>query len=203
MTKAELRARAAAHREDLTDPEYRTACAAIRDRIRTLPEWGANEPIHAFWPMVERREIDLRPLLRERIEAGRPTALPVVSRSDRGEPVLRHRLLRDENDLEENELGVLEPRRGSWIEPAELATVLVPALAVRTDGYRIGYGGGYYDRFLAETEAATVCPIYEASVDERFEPEPHDVPVRVIVTERRVRRPGGVRPRNLGGSAVV
>ena len=64
-------------------------------------------------------------------------------------------------------------------------TVIVPALGVDRRGYRIGYGGGYYDALLSTIDAATICPMFGACIVDRLPVEAHDMRVNVTVTERR------------------
>lgn len=189
MSKADVRRAARTARRELSDAEYASRCAAIRTGIERLPEWRSSTVIHSYWPMIEQREIDLRPLLRAHLAREGTLVLPVMDRSAHGEPILRHRLLEHEDHLRANEAGVLEPIRGAWMDPESVELILVPALAVRLDGHRLGYGGGYYDRFLGGTDAVTVSPVFEACITDAFSPSAHDVAVDVLVTEERIHRP--------------
>lgn len=190
MSKVDVRRAAHAARRELSEAEYASRCAAVRSGIERLPEWRSSTLIHSYWPMVERREIDLRPLLRTHRARGGTLVLPVMHTSENGEPTLRHRSLEHEDHLTANEAGVLEPTQGAWVDAGSIELALVPALAVRPDGHRVGYGGGYYDRFLREADPVTVCAVFEACVTEAFSPAAHDVAVDVLVTEERIHRPG-------------
>jgi 5-formyltetrahydrofolate cyclo-ligase len=68
------------------------------------------------------------------------------------------------------------------------APVLVPGIAFDPSGTRLGFGVGYYDRFLAEHDGLRVAPAYDFQVVERIQREPHDIPMDVIITEERLIR---------------
>ena len=194
MTKDEIRARARAYRRALSETEYRNRSQRIRSLLGTLDSFSSASVLHAYWPLVDRREIDLRPLLRTHVEEGGQLVLPIMSRSAEDEPMLEHRLVEQPSDLEAlepNEWGVLEPTTGRPSDPDEADLILVPALAASPDGHRVGYGAGYYDRFLRELDHAvpTVCAVYAACVTRKIPAHAHDVRVDAIITEERVRAP--------------
>jgi len=93
--------------------------------------------------------------------------------------------------LKRSAFGVLEPTGGEPLPPQALDGVVVPALAYDRRGYRLGYGKGYYDRFLAQLSphALTVGLIPSKLVVEQLPTDPWDVPVQRIVTEEGVLQP--------------
>lgn len=94
--------------------------------------------------------------------------------------------------------GIEEPPPDSpEVAPEALDLVIVPALAFDECGYRLGYGGGYYDRFLPRLrpDCVTVGLMLDALVVTALPAEPHDVPVQIVVTETRtIRRAGTTAP---------
>ena len=88
---------------------------------------------------------------------------------------------------------ILVPDEGDWLRPEIL---LVPLLGFDPQGYRLGYGGGYYDRTLAAAMPARPLATgvgFEIGRLETIHPQPHDVPMDLIVTERRVFRGSAAR----------
>jgi 5-formyltetrahydrofolate cyclo-ligase len=80
--------------------------------------------------------------------------------------------------------GMPVPAEGERIGKPEVEAVFVPAAAVDRDGNRLGWGKGYYDRFLENTqEAAVIAVVFEADLFEQIPTEAHDHPVNLIVTE--------------------
>jgi 5-formyltetrahydrofolate cyclo-ligase len=136
--------------------------------------------VSGYWP--GRSEIDVRPLLAYLARAGHELALPVVTA--RGRPLLFRRW-RPGDVMESRPFGLQEPAASApELRPQAL---LVPFLAVDGEGYRIGYGAGYYDRTLASLRAeAPILAIgvgYEAQRVARLPRDAHDEPLDRLVTE--------------------
>ena len=84
-------------------------------------------------------------------------------------------------------LLVMEQRSCEICEMLDLC--VIPCVACSSSGVRLGYGGGYYDRFLPETRAKRIILCQEQMLCENIPAEPHDCPMDLIVTEERVREP--------------
>lgn len=184
--KQALRARFHAARLALSDAEYEARSAAICDRIGALPEVGAARTVHVYWPLVGRREVDTRPLIRALHAGGKRVVLPVVAGLDA--PSLRHRLYEGEGRMRPNRWGIPEPAGTAEVAPDALDAVVVPAFGAGRDGHRIGHGRGFYDAFLAGLGAPTVGAVFADCFVERVPAEPHDVALACIVTEREAWR---------------
>ncbi len=187
--KARLRAGFRAWRAALAEQTWAEASARIVTRLLALPEVAAARTVHAYWPLVARREVDLRPLIEGLYGRGVRVVLPVVPGPGAGDsPRMTHRLYTGAAGLVENRWGLSEPVGTPEVAPDELDVVVVPALGAGRNGHRVGYGRGYYDAFLAHTRASAVCPVFAACLVDRVPPEPHDRPLDVVVTEREVVR---------------
>ncbi|MBP2623827.1 5-formyltetrahydrofolate cyclo-ligase [Streptococcus oricebi] len=86
----------------------------------------------------------------------------------------------DPADLEKSSFGLLEPRSQLEVAKTEIDLIHVPGLLFNREGYRIGYGGGYYDRYLADFEGATISTIYPLQLAD-FEASQHDVAVKEVL----------------------
>lgn len=84
------------------------------------------------------------------------------------------------DNLIESYFGVLEPADGQVFEKDSIDLVHVPGVAFNEKGYRIGHGGGYYDRYLADYKGATISTIYDFQRAD-FVPESHDIPVKEVI----------------------
>ena len=183
--KAE-RARLIETRRALPLEERQRVGAAIAEKLAELPELsGAPCRIGFYWPI--RGEPDMRPFVRMLLEKGFKAALPVVV--ERNAPLEFYRWTAESKMTRQNVWGIPIPAVRDVVVPD---VCLVPL--VGTDGtYRLGYGGGYYDRTLAsfERKPFAIGLGYEFAWLETIYPQPHDVPMDVIVTEERlVRRDG-------------
>ncbi|PYZ98631.1 5-formyltetrahydrofolate cyclo-ligase [Alteribacter lacisalsi] len=93
------------------------------------------------------------------------------------------------DDLEDSFYGLKEPNplRCRPIEDQRLDLVIVPGVVYTEEGWRIGFGGGYYDRFLARHSDVPTCSLlYSAQLAESIPVEPHDQPVKQLITENGV-----------------
>lgn len=87
--------------------------------------------------------------------------------------------------LERNSFGLLEPQGDFTIlEPSQIDLIHVPGLAFNPSRYRVGYGGGYYDRYLEPFPGHTISTIYPCQIQD-FQPDSHDIPVEEILIYER------------------
>jgi len=136
-----LRGTMLAWRGGLSEEERRAAAAGLVDMWRLERPVQTPAVVSGFWPMAE--ELDIRPLLMELHGQGCQLALPVVVAKK--QPLV-FRAWRPGDPLEAGVFGTLHPSpRREVVEPDAL---IVPLLAVDEEGWRLGYGGGFYDRTL-------------------------------------------------------
>jgi 5-formyltetrahydrofolate cyclo-ligase len=185
--KDALRARFRTARATLSDEDYTAHSAAVCDRIAALPEIADAATVHVYWPLIARRELDTRLLIRHLDARGQRVVLPVVAAFE-GAPRLRHVVFAGEGRMRPNRWGILEPYDTPEVDPAVLDAVVVPAFGAGRNGHRIGHGRGFYDAFLSTVAATRVGAVFADCFVERVPAEPHDVPLDVIVTEREVWR---------------
>jgi 5,10-methenyltetrahydrofolate synthetase len=138
------------------------------------------------WPF--NNEPDLRPLIESWIISGKPgfTALLPVVRAPRS--ALGFRAWTPGCAMMTDSYGIPTPAEGEFIEPQAL---LIPANGFDSAGYRIGYGGGFFDRTLAALGPATLSigVGFELARLDSIHPQAHDIPLHAIVTEAGVFRP--------------
>lgn len=92
----------------------------------------------------------------------------------------------DENHLLKNKFGILEPENSTEILPNEKDVIIVPALSCDKNFFRLGYGGGYYDKFLKNINSVKVALLPQELFVEKLPSENHDVSVDYIITEQNV-----------------
>lgn len=156
----------------------RAEAAGLLERFARLPQVQAASTVLVFCGVG--REPDTAPLIRTLLDRGQQVALPVCLPGRR----LEARVISREDQLVPGKFGIPEPEFGCpTVSPEEIGAVLVPGLLADRDGYRLGYGGGYYDRWLAGYRGFTamVCP-RERLVD-RLPREEFDRPVDLVLTD--------------------
>ena len=181
--KDAFRALARARRRAARQGAPADAAERLADRFEgAMAEMGLDRPstVSGFWPLKD--EIDLRPLLDRLHGQGWTCALPVVTGRDRP---LVFREWSPGDGLEEGGFATRHPRRSQpEITPH---VVLVPLLAFDVRGFRVGYGGGYYDRTLeALRRAGPVIAAGAAFAGQQMDDVPHgqyDQPLDWVVTE--------------------
>ena len=177
--RRELRRRRAKTPEDLVAGWS----AAINARVVALEAWQWADTVHLFLGALP-GEVRTVLLLRQALAAGKHVICPRVRSKGR----LDHRRVTSPDELVQSRFGLLEPDPAVTAEtnPAAADLICVPGLGFDAHGGRLGMGGGYYDRFLANTDAVRVGLAFEWQVLSRIPMRQHDQGVDAIVTELRV-----------------
>jgi len=180
--KRTLRSAMLAWRGALAEGERRAAAEGLLESLRRERPFETPAIVSGFWPIKD--EIDIRPLMIELSNQGCQLALPVVQ--GRGQPLL-FRAWRPGDALEAGVFGTLQPSpKRETIEPDAL---LVPLLACDEKGWRLGYGGGFYDRTLAGLREKRAVIAAGVGFDAQLVPEvphgPSDQRLDWLLTDRR------------------
>ena len=178
MLKEELRLDYLRFRQELAEEGLTEASKRISETCLELPVWDKSL-FHLFLTVSEKREIDtsfLKALLRKK---GKRIAVPKMAPNRS----LHHFLLTDDSQLSPNRWGIPEPIDGERVLPEAIEVVFVPLLAFDEKGYRVGYGGGYYDRFLGQCrkDVITVGLSFFGAVQEISDLHAGDVPLDYVV----------------------
>ena len=143
--KAALRNYYSDLRSKLSTDELQERSLAIANNVLKLDIWG-HTYFHLFLTIEQKKEVDTQFLLH--ILQGRDKSI-IVSKSNFATAEMEHFLLQENTKLVVSSYGIPEPLDGIPIEPSQLEVVFVPLLAFDKKGHRIGYGKGFYDRFLS------------------------------------------------------
>ncbi|MEW5952570.1 MAG: 5-formyltetrahydrofolate cyclo-ligase [Bacillota bacterium] len=186
MSKSELRKDVINARNRLSAAEVAEKSARILERINSLREYRQAVALMAYVDF--RNEVPTGDLIRGSLALGKLVAVPVTDIANRR--LTPSRLEDYPGDLLPGAWGILEPRPECLrpLEPGLLDLVIVPGVAFDPFGNRLGYGGGFYDRFLPRTRPGTIylAPAFEMQIKADVYPGAHDCPVHILVTEERV-----------------
>ena len=188
VLKRQLRNDVLKQRNDLSPVQVAEKSALIIDRLLTLDEYLDAGSIMVY--LNCRSEVQTGGLVVKALADGKRIAVPVT---DTANMLLTPSLITDfPGDLQPGPWGIPEPKPEAVrpLDPTLLDLVITPGIVFDMSGYRIGYGYGYYDRFLRRTlqEAKYIGLAFELQLQPNAYPGPHDVPVHYILTENRLLR---------------
>lgn len=181
--KETIRNQLIGERDALSPEQVAADSAKVHERLEAIPLYRETPAILSY---VEKgNEVRTRPIIARALERQQAVVIPLVSRENQeSAPELQWSRLYSLEDLAPGPFGVPEPRhdRREPVIPPIHAVVLVPGVAFARNGHRLGYGAGYFDRFLVNHPGPSIGLAYDFQVLDRLPAEPRDVPVDVIVT---------------------
>lgn len=181
--KAELRKRMRGLRNTMPESACAERSRAICENLRALPAFQRARSVALFWPITTRHEVNVAQLHEELRARNVRVAYPAID-PDTG--IMTFRFVEATTDLVERGYGFAEPAATSE-EVSSIDFIVVPALAASTDGHRIGYGAGYYDRTLPRFRPATFAAVlYDFQLLIEVPHDERDYPVDMLVTDRKV-----------------
>ncbi|HSD13845.1 MAG TPA: 5-formyltetrahydrofolate cyclo-ligase [Flavobacterium sp.] len=152
MLKKELRQKYKTLRKELTFEEIQDMSLSIANSCLSLPVWNKTY-FHLFLPIEDQKEINTEFLLQ--ILSGRDKEI-IISSTDFETRKMTHFLLTENTRIKNNSYGIPEPVEGIEVPSEKIEVVFVPLLAYDKQGHRVGYGKGFYDRFLSECKTNTL-----------------------------------------------
>ncbi len=183
MLKKDLRIKYSTLRSSLTPSQLSSKSIAIANSILQLPIWH-HLYFHIFLPIEKKSEIDTEGIISILLGLDKNVIVPKIISNT----LLEHYLLTDNTKFTTNKLNIPEPVDGITIEPKKLDVVFIPLLAFDELGNRIGYGKGYYDRFLGECRNDVIkigLSFFEA--EQKIEDiNPTDIPLDYCVTPNKI-----------------
>lgn len=179
MDKSQIRKQYKSLREGLSKTQIENRSISIANRCLELPIWN-KQIMHIFLSIENQKEVDtsfLRTLLQGK---DKEIVIPKIIDSVR----LQHFLLTDHTLFKRNSLGIPEPVSGIEIKPSIIDVVFIPLLSFDSKGNRVGYGKGYYDRFLLNCKEECLKIGLSFFEEEQcvFDVEDTDIPLDFCVT---------------------
>jgi 5-formyltetrahydrofolate cyclo-ligase len=188
--KREIRRSVLAARDALGEAERVARSAAIHDRFLALPEVERARTVMLYWSFGS--EVATGPLIDRLHDLGTVIVLPRI----RGPQDLEAVAYEPGDRLRETSFGAREPAEGTVADPRSIDVVVAPGVAFDRSGRRVGYGGGFYDRFLQMLgqDVPRIALAFDVQLVDELPAGGFDQSVDVVVTESRVLR---CRPRTL------
>ena len=183
--KKRLRKRVLAVHKGLDRGRVEVGGQAILEKVLGLEAYRRAKLVHTYVSSKE-NEVNTRALIGTCLAQGKRVAVPVVMPSAK---TMGHALIDGLDQLVVGPWGLAQPDPAAarWLPAkARIDLVVVPGLAFDRRGQRIGRGGGYYDRFLAQVQTVKIGLCYDELVLDCIPGEPHDVPVDMVVAETAI-----------------
>ena len=175
MDKKQLRAHIRAQKRAMTQTQISEKSAALGRLFAESDAYQQAKSIYGYLPYNQ--EVRTVPMLCKAIADGKRVAVPKVF----GDEMI-FIWLDDLTQVEKGYSGIPEPIADGPVADDETALVLMPGLAFDPQGHRIGYGGGFYDKFLAsEPEHPTLALCYDFQMVDHLETESFDIPVDAVL----------------------
>ena len=173
--KAELRKKILQEMKTLSQEQKQAMDRVLTERFLKHPFYQEAKTIATYLSFPH--EFQTQELIKRMLKDGKKVLIPKTYPKGRMEFVVY-----DPKQLAKTSFGLLEPQGDlEVVEPSQIDLIHVPGLAFTREGYRIGYGGGYYDRYLEHFAGHTMSTIYPCQVQE-FNSENHDIPVQEVLT---------------------
>ncbi len=183
LQKQNLREALLKRREGISGSEYLQKSKQICERLIHLPEFKQAAVIHCYISINERNEVNTHSLIEKMLKMDKQLIVP-ITQMETG--TLRNAPLENFDELKINKWGVLEPEIGPEIAVSTIELVVVPMVGGDSNKNRIGYGKGFYDRFLAQLECPKIGLLFQNCLAEKLPVESFDVQLDKIVTDKRV-----------------
>jgi len=184
VKKSELRKKYKALREELSQTQIEDYSLAIANQLLKLNVWDKSF-YHIFLTIEEQHEVNTDYILN--ILSGKDKNI-IISKSNFTDYSMTHYLLTDNTKIKKNHYNIPEPVDGITIVVEQIEVVFIPLLAFDSNGNRVGYGKGFYDRFLADCKPQTTkigLSFFEVE-NEIFEASEDDIKLDFCVTPSNI-----------------
>ena len=175
MDKKELRKKIRELKRAMTTEQIDSASARLGELFLACPQYKEAKTIYGYLPYNQ--EVRTVPMLEQAIKDGKRVAVPKCYGDE-----MRFIYMDDLTQVENGYANIPEPIADGPVADDKTALVLMPGMAFTKDGKRMGYGGGFYDKFLErEPNHPTIALCYEFQLLDHLDVEAHDIPVDEVL----------------------
>jgi 5-formyltetrahydrofolate cyclo-ligase len=185
-TKSELRREYTKMREDMDQSEVERLSEKIIDTVLKLPVFKRAETVMVY--LNFKNEVDSLKMIEESYKAGKKVVIPYCTKETM--EIIPSELNDIETEIVKGKNGYLQTKK-DCVKPVpieDIDLIVVPGIAFDKRCYRLGFGAGYYDRFLRKLnfEKPTIGLCYDFQIIHSIPVEEHDVPLDFVITEERI-----------------
>lgn len=174
--KSELRKQVLHEMKAISQEQKQFIDQALTEQLLQHPFYQEAKVIATYLSFPH--EFQTQELIEQALKDGKKVLIPKTYPKGRMDFVVYH-----SQQLVKTSFGLLEPQGNlEVVDASQIDLIHVPGLAFTTEGYRIGYGGGYYDRYLKHFSGHTLSTIYPCQIKD-FIPENHDIPVQEVLID--------------------
>lgn len=187
LDKKRIRKKMISERKQLSDEKVKDMSETIINKLKKIPVYNMSKTIMVYLSFGN--EVDSREIIKDCLENDKRVVLPFCDNTDMSMTPTEIKSL--DMDLVEDSIGYVQPSKESLdpVDLSEIDLIIVPGLSFDRKGYRIGFGAGYYDRFLGRVnfEIPTIGLAYDFQIiDSLINMEDYDIPVDYVMTEERI-----------------
>jgi 5-formyltetrahydrofolate cyclo-ligase len=167
----------------MTDDEFWQCSGDIHKKLFSLPEWKNAQTIAVT--ISTGREVDTTRIIEKAWQENKRVVVPKCYPKMK---TMEFRFITSFDQLERVYFGLLEPKveETEKAHPDQIELMIVPGIVYDRRGYRIGYGGGYFDRYLTHYKNQTLSLAFSAQIVDTVPTEAHDIAVSALITEEEV-----------------
>jgi len=191
MTKSEIRKTFLPKRMALSDAEHAQLSRQLTDNFFALVDLSFVKVLHTFLPIEKQKEVNTW-LIIDRIRREFPHIRVAIPRVNNQTASIENFFFEGLHQLENNVWGIPEPKQGIFTPTEKIDAVLVPLLAVDKHGNRVGYGRGFYDKFLktCPAQCKRIGLSFFPPIDQVDDVADYDIPLDLVVTPEEVKNLG-------------
>lgn len=175
MDKVKLRKQLIQARLDLDSDLYAAKSNFIVSKLKQHPDFINAKTIGIY--VSFRQEVDTIKLIKEMFDK-KIICVPKIN-----DKQMDFYQIDNINELQRNNLGILEPKNNRLVDKNMIDLLIVPMVGYDQFGNRLGYGGGYYDRYLGDYQGKTIGLAFSFQEVSNIPVEPFDLPIKIIINE--------------------
>lgn len=177
--KSELRRHYIKLRESQSEEKADRSSSVITNKLSELKNIHDANCVMVYFAF--RGEVDVEQLINFCIKQEKCICMPKIT----GDGIMEAVEYFEGCKMQKNTYGILEPAGSKHIDKVDIDVVIVPAVAFDEKLFRLGYGGGYYDRFLEGTDVTKIGVCFDFQITDELPSEKHDKRIDMVISEKR------------------